>query len=499
MRGELGLLVGYLGFGQNSGLGNASYRYDVPAPAVGVGLRGGLKLNTNLGFEVAARYSSTSFRDPAEFNQPKAEPNIAAYNEGGSATIIGLRALARWDFPLKTDTLTPFVIAGGGIDMVSSDKSYEQDGESYKAILDGDSDWAFQVGGGASIKLTHRWSLRLDAAYFLSEPAPERQYIKGGGGVVSNFEVLAAVSVSLGGPAGDSDNDGMADDKDKCPDKAEDKDGFEDADGCPEVDNDKDGVLDKEDKCPNKAEDKDGFKDYDGCPELDNDNDGIADTKDRCPNKKEDIDKFQDGDGCPDLDNDKDGIPDTKDKCRNQAEDPDGFQDHDGCPDPDDDKDGVLDKVDKCPKKAESRNGYQDEDGCPDVMPKEILGLTSKPVYGISFKKKTGAVNVRRSKTALEPIVTVLAAHTVFNVEIKCHVDLKPVRKRRRKRRRKKAAADPQQISADRCSALKSWFESKGINSRRLRTKAMGNTKPIAEEGDKKGYKKNTRFEFGLW
>ncbi len=42
----------------------------------------------------------------------------------------------------------------------------------------------------------------------------------------------------------------------------EDKDGFEDADGCPDPDNDKDGVLDAADKCPNDP----GPPDNDGCP-----------------------------------------------------------------------------------------------------------------------------------------------------------------------------------------------------------------------------------------
>ena len=49
----------------------------------------------------------------------------------------------------------------------------------------------------------------------------------------------------------DMDNDGVPDDVDQCPELPEDKDGFEDRDGCPEIDNDDDGVLDKEDACPN--------------------------------------------------------------------------------------------------------------------------------------------------------------------------------------------------------------------------------------------------------
>ncbi|MEN9579942.1 MAG: hypothetical protein RJA70_2951, partial [Pseudomonadota bacterium] len=47
----------------------------------------------------------------------------------------------------------------------------------------------------------------------------------------------------------------------------EDKDGFEDEDGCPDPDNDKDRILDVKDKCPNDPEVYNGFEDEDGCPD----------------------------------------------------------------------------------------------------------------------------------------------------------------------------------------------------------------------------------------
>ena len=63
--------------------------------------------------------------------------------------------------------------------------------------------------------------------------------------------------------------------------------GFRYRQGVPErqgfEDQDHDGVLDKDDHCPNAAEDRDGFQDDDGCPELDNDEDGIPDDQDECP------------------------------------------------------------------------------------------------------------------------------------------------------------------------------------------------------------------------
>jgi outer membrane protein OmpA-like peptidoglycan-associated protein len=86
-------------------------------------------------------------------------------------------------------------------------------------------------------------------------------------------------------PLVDSDGDGIPDVRDKCPNEPEDKDGFEDDDGCPDPDNDNDGILDAVDKCPNEPEDFDGFEDEDGCPEPDNDKDGVLDPADRCPSE----------------------------------------------------------------------------------------------------------------------------------------------------------------------------------------------------------------------
>jgi OOP family OmpA-OmpF porin len=95
-------------------------------------------------------------------------------------------------------------------------------------------------------------------------------------------------------------------------------------------DTDGDGILDNQDMCVLEPEDKDGYLDDDGCPELDNDLDGIPDTADKCKNEPEDPDGFEDQDGCPDLDNDKDSVPDLADQCPNEPGPPDG--DRPGCP-----------------------------------------------------------------------------------------------------------------------------------------------------------------------
>jgi hypothetical protein len=69
----------------------------------------------------------------------------------------------------------------------------------------------------------------------------------------------------------------------------------------PNADRDGDGIKDIRDRCPDDVEDKDGYEDGDGCPDMDNDGDGIADTKDRCPNESETQNGLDDEDGCPDT------------------------------------------------------------------------------------------------------------------------------------------------------------------------------------------------------
>jgi hypothetical protein len=83
---------------------------------------------------------------------------------------------------------------------------------------------------------------------------------------VGNAPFRGTLGVSVAPRAPDQDRDGFPDEEDKCPTFAEDRDTFEDTDGCPEMDNDGDGVPDALDKCP--AAPGKGGDDGDGCPEA---------------------------------------------------------------------------------------------------------------------------------------------------------------------------------------------------------------------------------------
>ena len=222
------------------------------------------------------------------------------------------------------------------------------------SITDKETYLAGNLGLGAGYALNRTWSLRAEGKAWLSDDAPATDRFQ-------HLQIAFGVTYEWGGSE-DIDGDGIVNFTDQCRSDAEDKDGFEDENGCPDFDNDGDGVDDEDDKCPLKAEDKDDDRDDDGCPDEDQDEDGVDDLIDQCVDEAEDKDGFEDEDGCPDADNDSDGIDDAKDKCPLKAEDQDSFEDEDGCPEPDNDQDGVLDADDACPTTAGTANGCPQAD-----------------------------------------------------------------------------------------------------------------------------------------
>ncbi|HEX2570861.1 MAG TPA: OmpA family protein [Polyangia bacterium] len=286
---------------------------------------------------------------------------------------------------------------------------------------------------------------------------------------------------------GDRDGDGIKDDVDKCPDEAEDLDGFQDKDGCPELDNDNDGIPDQDDKCPDEAETKNGFEDEDGCPDKvsrDSDGDGILDELDKCPNQEEDHDGFQDGDGCPEADNDGDGVLDVDDLCPNEAEDKDDFEDQDGCPEPDNDNDRILDKDDKCPTEPETYNGYQDTDGCPDkgrvVVRRGKLEILDK----IYFETGRSAI-LPVSFPILDAIAATLKGNPqIQRVEIQGHAD-------ERGNDQKNL-----ELTEVRAQAVRTYLVEHGVEAERLEAHGYGETKPVCLKHNQTCWSQNRRVEF---
>lgn len=267
----------------------------------------------------------------------------------------------------------------------------------------------------------------------------------------------------------DPDGDGVLGKDDKCRSEAEDKDGFQDEDGCPDPDNDGDGFVDAQDRCPDSAGTNGG------CPVYDTDSDGITDDVDRCISDAEDKDAFQDEDGCPDPDNDNDGVVDAKDNCPNKAEDLDGFDDGDGCPDLDNDGDGVTDAEDKCP----GVRGLPENNGCPKT--KEI-SRGKLVLSGVTFQPGK-AILTSNSFTILDQVYESLVEWPEVKLEIQGHTD---------NLGNDKANLRLSQLRAD---EVKMYFVRKGVDGSRLRSVGYGEEFPVADNHSADGREKNRRVE----
>lgn len=307
-----------------------------------------------------------------------------------------------------------------------------------------------------------------------------------GGGVTGGAGAAAfrmILSIGWAPREVDYDEDGILNDDDECPDEAEDMDGFQDADGCPEPDNDRDTIADGPDQCPDDPEDMDGFEDEDGCPDFDNDNDKINDDADECPDQPEDADGFDDEDGCPDLDNDDDGIGDTEDQCPTEAEDADGFKDDDGCPDLDNDRDKIPDTEDSCPDEA----GLPEDQGCPPKETKAVReGNQIKILDKVFFE--TGKADIKEeSFDLLKQVALVLRTNDdVKKVEVGGHTDDRG------------NDAKNLQLSQGRAQAVRQWLVSYGIAPERLVAVGYGETKPLQEGRSKEARAANRRVEFNI-
>ncbi len=160
-----------------------------------------------------------------------------------------------------------------------------------------------------------------------------------------------------------------------------------------DADTDEDGVVDVDDNCPEDANadqadgDEDGVGDVcDNCPDDanplqgDNDADGVGNICDNCINTVNPDQADENGDGIGDAcegeaDNDGDGVHDTTDNCPFDANpdqedsDSDGWGDVcDNCPDDansaqsDGDNDNVGDICDNCPDDANADQADDDDD-----------------------------------------------------------------------------------------------------------------------------------------
>ncbi len=244
-------------------------------------------------------------------------------------------------------------------------------------------------------------------------------------------------------------------------------------------DSDGDGLPDVSDACPEDSEDRDGYQDDDGCPDVDNDGDGVVDANDSCADEPEDRDAFQDDDGCPERDNDGDSITDVADRCPDSAEDLDQFEDDDGCPEDDNDGDGFADGVDKCPNDPETVNGVDDEDGCPDSRtttgPEEGTDRINLKGNKIEFKAGTAELT-NASKTILRQVGELISKRSL-TIRVEVHVPLGT--KSKSANAIKKQKAKDRTLAQNRADAIVKFLVAEGVQLQSLQGVGIGSERPL--------------------
>ncbi|MFO0694752.1 MAG: OmpA family protein [Polyangiales bacterium] len=246
------------------------------------------------------------------------------------------------------------------------------------------------------------------------------------------------------------------------------------------TDNDGDGILNEVDQCPEVPEDRDNYQDEDGCPDPDNDSDRVLDVDDRCPMEPEDLDGYEDQDGCPELDNDGDGVVDLEDRCPLQA----GVIENRGCPDTDRDSDTVPDRADNCPDEP----GPPENHGCAQQQLVVIQGDRLEILEKVYFRTNSHIID-RRSNALLDNVAAVLNAHPEIQmIRIEGHTDSRGNAQRNLA------------LSQRRANSVMQYLIRRGRVARtRLTAQGFGPNQPIYPNATTEAeYEANRRVEFRI-
>lgn len=276
---EVGLAAGYHVFSPNNELGvRDGENADALGDSVLFGARIGYIINSVLGLELEGAFMPASFED-----------------SDVSATVLSYRLNALVQFGAKdpAHAFIPFILVGGGLNSTVG----VEDGHPN---LGDDQDSSLHAGVGAKYRFGGGWGARLDVRALLvpstrlneDDPSTDRFAV--------DYEGMVSIYKSFGGPKAKAAVAEPAPATEPCV-----------GPGCPgyvepapaeNPDPDGDGFIGDADACPQEAEDVNGLEDNDGCPDAmrDTDNDGITDVYDKCINEPETVNGYQDTDGCKD-------------------------------------------------------------------------------------------------------------------------------------------------------------------------------------------------------
>ena len=278
----------------------------------------------------------------------------------------------------------------------------------------------------------------------------------------------------------DSDQDGVSDELDACPDTPKGEQVNEE--GCSEsqLDEDRDGVTNINDKCPSTPR---GEKvNANGCSssQLDDDLDGVFNKNDKCPNtpKGEIVNK----DGCSEsqIDEDKDGVSNIIDQCKGTLKGQ--LVNSSGCAlnQLDTDSDGIFDDLDKCPEEKGEKLNY----GCP-IVSKKIEKQISEIANEVNFVSGKSDLLVS-SMTKLNELLVILFENPELKIIISGHTD---------------DVGNEESnfvLSKKRADSVLNYLAGKGISKSRMKSFAFGEQQLKQNENSEDARSKNRRVEIKI-
>jgi len=380
--------------------------------AAGFRLTAGRLIKNKISFQAIASLNSIKENYPTIDTQNIEYPYIA------------LDAMLKYQFTNGLNTLDPFVTVGGGY-----------------TWLDTIGAGTTNLGIGTNIWIGNSFGFTIQSTY--------KNTIEDYG--LIHWQHSAGIIFRFGGK--DTDNDGINDDKDACPELF----GAYETNGCP--DTDKDGIIDSEDLCPNNF----GLANMRGCP--DNDGDGTPDKYDKCPEVKG---KIEDN-GCPVFDTDKDGVIDIKDKCPQQP----GPIQNVGCPT----QQQILQEA-----KQKNIKQRQQQVERNTIIKQKVISELNTLANAVLFNKGNSSLTTS-DLSALDNIAKIMLSQPNMKFHIAGHTD------------NVGNTESNMLLSQNRAEKAKNYLISKGVSNTNITSQGYGEEKPIADNSTVDGRLKNRRIE----
>ncbi len=238
-------------------------------------------------------------------------------------------------------------------------------------------------------------------------------------------------------------------------------------------DSDADGVADAVDACPDTPEDRDEFEDGDGCPDADDDGDGVPDFSDRCPREA-----GEGADGCP--------APAEPPPAEPPPAEPPPAESPPAEPPPAVPPPAEPPPVEPPPEEPPPAEPAPAPPPAQEEGPVHIEGDVVVFEGDVRFPRG-GSILTGSARKVLDPVAEFLVAHPeLLKLRVEAHTD------------NRTWGASATKLTNQRARRVRAHLVHRGVDPRRLSYKGYGNSDPIADNKTREGREKNRRVVFRI-